>query len=135
MSSVSLINGHIDDDKKQPPKIDYDKLMPENYVIECATKLAEKQEEIILKTIQHIGNIVHIDYTIDKNKVIEALTDYQRKINSTADLVEVVRCKDCKYHHWEQEAEHGKTVHICSVIKAEVFRDFYCYYGERRDKK
>ena len=53
MSSVSLINGHIDDDnKKQPPKIDYDKLMPEDYVIECATKLVEKQEDMLLKTIR-----------------------------------------------------------------------------------
>ena len=50
----------------------------------------------------------------------------------TAEVVEVVRCKDCEYHHWEQEPEHGKTVHICSVVKAEVFKDFYCYYGKHK---
>ncbi len=46
-----------------------------------------------------------------------------------ADVAKVVRCKDCKYHHWEQEPEHGKTIHLCSVLNAEVFKDFYCYHG------
>ena len=51
----------------------------------------------------------------------------------TVDAVEVVRCKDCKSHHWEQEPCHGKTVHICSKLNAEVTRDFYCAAGERKD--
>ena len=51
----------------------------------------------------------------------------------TADVVEVVRCKDCKYHHWEQEPCHGKTEHFCSVLKAQVFADFYCYHGAKMD--
>ena len=132
MSSVSLINGHIDDDKKQPPKIDYDKLMPENYVIECATKLAEKQDEIILKTIQHIGNIVHIDYTIDKNKVIEALTDYQRKINGTADLVEVVRCKDCKHAIINENHKDKPLICVRTKMCGTTNPVFFCAAGERR---
>lgn len=52
-----------------------------------------------------------------------------------ADVESVVRCKDCKHHHWEQEPCHGKTVHTCSVLKAEIFKDFYCYHGERSSKK
>ena len=52
----------------------------------------------------------------------------------TADVVEVVRCKDCKYHHWEQEPEHGKTIHLCSVLNAEVFKDFYCYHGTPKER-
>ena len=49
------------------------------------------------------------------------------------DGIEVVRCKDCKSHHWEQEPCHGKIVHICSKLNAEVTRDFYCAAGERKD--
>lgn len=50
-----------------------------------------------------------------------------------AELVEVTRCKNCKYHHWEQEPEHGKTIHLCSVLNAEVFKDFYCYHGTPKE--
>ena len=46
----------------------------------------------------------------------------------------VIRCKDCEYHHWEQEPCHGKTIHKCSVLNAEVFKDFYCYYGKPKTK-
>lgn len=53
----------------------------------------------------------------------------------TADVVEVVRCKDCKHHHWEQEPCHGKTEHFCSVLNAQVFKDFYCYHGAKMDGK
>jgi hypothetical protein len=49
------------------------------------------------------------------------------------DAVEVTRCRYCKYHHWEQEPCHGKTEHFCSVLKAQVFADFYCYYGKPKD--
>ena len=54
----------------------------------------------------------------------------------TVDAVEVVRCKDCKYHHWEQEPCHGKTVHYCELPHmrgVEVFKGFFCYYGKRKD--
>ena len=52
-----------------------------------------------------------------------------------ADVVEVVRCKECKHHHWEQEPCHGKTEHFCSVLNAQVFKDFYCYHGAKMDGK
>lgn len=48
------------------------------------------------------------------------------------DAVKVVRCKDCKNHHWEQELCHGKDVHLCRRLKVEVARDFYCAYGKRK---
>lgn len=54
----------------------------------------------------------------------------------TIDAVEVVRCKDCKYHHWEQEPCHGKTVHYCELPHmrgVEVFEEFFCYYGKQKD--
>ena len=54
----------------------------------------------------------------------------------TIDAMPVARCKDCKYHHWEQEPCHGKTVHYCELPHmrgVEVFKEFFCYYGKRKD--
>ena len=52
------------------------------------------------------------------------------------DAVEVVRCGECKHHYWEQEPCHGKTVHYCELPHmrgVEVFKEFFCYYGERKE--
>ena len=54
----------------------------------------------------------------------------------TVDAVPVVRCKDCKYHHWEQEPCHGKIEYYCELPHmrgVEVFKEFFCYYGKRKD--
>lgn len=54
----------------------------------------------------------------------------------TVDAVEVIRCRECKYHYWEQEPCHGKSVHYCKLphMKGiEVFKEFFCYYGKQRD--
>ena len=56
----------------------------------------------------------------------------------TMDAVEIVRCRDCKYHYWEQEPCHGKSVHYCKLPHmrgVEVFKEFFCYYGKRKDKE
>ena len=54
----------------------------------------------------------------------------------TVDAVPVVRCRECKYHYWEQEPCHGKSVHYCKLPHmrgVEVFKEFFCYYGERKE--
>ena len=54
----------------------------------------------------------------------------------TVDAVPVVRCRECEHHYWEQEPCHGKTVHYCNLPHmsgVEVFKEFFCYYGERKD--
>lgn len=54
----------------------------------------------------------------------------------TVDAVEVVRCRECKHHFWEQEPCHGKSVHYCELPHmrgVEVFKEFFCYYGDRKD--
>lgn len=54
----------------------------------------------------------------------------------TIDAVPVVRCRECKYHYWEQEPCHGKSVHYCKLPHmrgVEVFKEFFCYYGERKE--
>ena len=51
---------------------------------------------------------------------------YEDEINKvpTADVVEVVRCKDC--NHWIDRE--------CQVFSMMMNDDDYCSYGERREK-
>ena len=54
----------------------------------------------------------------------------------TINAIPVVRCRECKHHYWEQEPCHGKSVHYCKLPHmrgVEVFKDFFCYYGERKE--
>lgn len=51
----------------------------------------------------------------------------------TADVAEVVRCKDCKCHYYETVPRRGEIQHFCSRLNKQVFSDFYCAYGERSD--
>ena len=60
---------------------------------------------------------------------------YMIRKRPTEDALEVVRCGDCKYHHWEQEPCHGKIEHYCELPHMrgiEVFEEFFCYYGRRK---
>ena len=53
-----------------------------------------------------------------------------------ADVEPVVRCRECKHHYWVQEPCHGKSVHYCKLPHmsgVEVFKEFFCYYGERKE--
>ena len=57
----------------------------------------------------------------------------------TADVVEVVRCRDCKYFVDEDETD---ILGLCTckriaiAYNGELYpeRDFYCPYGERREE-
>lgn len=58
----------------------------------------------------------------------------------TADVVEVVRCKDCKY--WQDQEEGIVEVPICARIQSApeenplvmiIGENGYCSYGERRE--
>ena len=58
----------------------------------------------------------------------------REKINGTADLVEVVRCKDCKYY------DNGECTYLSEPYDSiyerwtvDVYENNYCSYGERRN--
>ena len=81
---------------------------------------------------------------IDANALLEKMKRTSRYFDvlfdveemPTVDAVEVVRCRECKHHYWEQEPCHGKTIHYCKLPHmrgVEVFKDFFCYYGERKE--
>ena len=50
-------------------------------------------------------------------------------------MVEVVRCKDCKHKGWIQEPCHGKSVDYCRALDFCInnAEKCFCYYGERKD--
>ena len=48
----------------------------------------------------------------------------------TADVVEVVRCKECKY--WVEEKEFGMLCSHWGSALAESQPDDFCSYGERK---
>ena len=61
---------------------------------------------------------------------------YMIRKRPTIDAVPVVRCRECKHHYWEQEPCHGKVVHYCKIPHmrgVEVFKEFFCYYGKRKE--
>ena len=66
------------------------------------------------------------------------LEDVQQWLDErpTVDALEVIRCRDCKYHRWEQELCHGRIEHFCSNPKGltVVRKDTFCSYGERKEK-
>ena len=54
----------------------------------------------------------------------------------TADVVEVVRCKDCKHCEWYIRAHYKNGIevesHECRKYKMAVARDWFCADGERK---
>lgn len=49
---------------------------------------------------------------------------------STADVVEVVRCKDCIYHYF-LDSDYGG--YLCEISRLEIHLDDYCCFGERKE--
>ena len=57
------------------------------------------------------------------------------KETPTADVEEVVRCKNCTHGHWNQETCHGRCVHYCDLTDLQIDKEHFCSYGERKDVK
>ena len=53
----------------------------------------------------------------------------------TADVVEVVRCKDCQCYEMDVEYYGGGHKDICRLFKRQTYHDDYCSYGERREQQ
>ena len=78
----------------------------------------------------------HIKAKADPELCAAVADMLSRLWDSATKRVDVVRCRECKYHYWEQEPCHGKSVHYCKLPHmrgVEVFKEFFCYYGERKE--
>ena len=76
--------------------------------------------------IENIANIQDLR-TLSTKTIGEAI-----RATPAADVVEVVRCKDCKHGHWNQETCHGKPIYYCDRTDLQVAKYSFCSYGERR---
>lgn len=81
-----------------------------------------------------------IPYVISENGCLDDFA-YRYDINEvpTADVVEVVRCKDCK-HNPENGGECDRSIthtgrdYVCEVNTYRYIGIDYCSYGERREE-
>lgn len=53
------------------------------------------------------------------------------EFENKADVVEVVRCKDCIY--WDKRTVNNKGFIICAASGMEIHTEDFCSYGERRE--
>lgn len=53
----------------------------------------------------------------------------------TADVVEIVRCKDCKHHEGLLNNNDGNVLCWVHDIDVIVDRNGYCNYGERKEQE
>ncbi len=98
--------------------------------------MAEYMEtEYIKKPILKIAVKSYFKHLVDKGKhkidVNDANADINRIISelSTADVVEVIRCKDCAFS--VKQIEY-KNLYVCLQNERFVRKDDFCSYGERK---
>lgn len=86
-------------------------------------------------TVDAVSRGVHEQVRWERDVAIEQLESYGVSLGEKADVVKVVRCKDCK--HFIQ----GEPYDPCECMKWKVkwgavytTQDGYCHKGERRGK-
>ena len=97
-----------------------------------ADKLKEKLDSFILM------DETPMNYNCGYDDCLTAVQDTLADI-PTADVVEVVRCKDCKYFEVyypikEKDKEPIKA-HYCKLYNSDRKQIDFCSYGERKDIK
>lgn len=72
------------------------------------------------------------DVVDKKTYAINAEAIYREiKKAPAADVVEVVRCKDCvNFKRYKHKPELGE----CDLLEADLTDDFFCSHGERKEK-
>ena len=70
------------------------------------------------------------DGAVYKHRCID--TDAIREL-PTADVVEVVRCKDCVWYDERRPYANGHTLYECRNLERFFPLDFFCKDGERRE--
>ena len=55
-----------------------------------------------------------------------------KKVES-GELVEVVRCRDCKHWRWSENNLFGEDYGTCVECLMDTRKDHFCSYGERKE--
>lgn len=72
-----------------------------------------------------------LNYYIDSWQLCEEINDFFAN-TPTADVVEVVRCKDCKHARVHDYAP-AECQYYCTLAVNYHTKDFFCSLGERRE--
>ena len=100
-----------------------------NFNVTDVTKALQKLEEKELEIRKLSG------FTLDD--IIQMLAKGFKLINPTADVVEVVRCKDCKCceqcYPAKAKGDEAVVGWYCKIRNKHMQPDDFCSYGERRD--
>jgi hypothetical protein len=76
------------------------------------------------------GKLLQKQFEKQSDKI--TISEVIRLVNSQpkADVVEVIRCKNCEY--WDKRTVNDKGFVICPVSGMEIHTEDYCSYGERK---
>lgn len=67
-------------------------------------------------------------------KIADLIYSYLCDGIEDCDIIEVVRCRDCKHYQFANERAFGMPVKYCEITGFEDVDDFdFCSHGERRD--
>lgn len=94
-----------------------------------------KREDAIKAMAQYLMDMALIDNPEASDRIKEWEGSIAAPVMSTvkaADVVEVVRCKDCKYGHLRDNTKRNSSIYCDFGIG--VHKENYCSFGERADK-
>ena len=93
-------------------------LAPADVVSVSAYKQVLLERDTVVEQLKQIGK--------DIREVMDDVVHLQRQLS--ADVVKIVRCKNCKYHNYDKVFGGYWCEH--PFMAGEVNPDFYCGYGE-----
>lgn len=91
-----------------------------------------KREDAIQAIVGHLvpkqydGNLVNAGFEV-AHEIVDVLP--------SADVAEVVRCKDCKHHEELLNNNDGNVLCWAHGLDVVVDRNGYCNYGEREEQE
>lgn len=109
----------------------------EGYAVTQMLELPSAQQWIpVTERLPYIDRDALKNLTVKKNGIWDSISDsFGRGLSEiidsipTADVVEVVRCKDCKH----KEIEQPGMVYCPMMVGSWVADDHFCKWGERRE--
>lgn len=93
-------------------------------------------KDALIKTTENtpftMSHCLNLDECNGANMARMTLAAIFKSLPAAADVVKVVRCKDCIYRR--KAKANGKGFLICPASGMEITEDDYCSYGERKEQ-
>ena len=70
-----------------------------------------------------------LEYDTEWSEYHDGFTAYSQMAIDTAPSIDIVRCKECRFGQWHEQAEE----YICIAHDQDLFdAEHFCSYGERK---